>query len=356
MFHRLVLFALALLAIPGLAAAQEGFFPYILNVTENAAGTQITINGNGFGKKTPKVTLGATELTVVSSSESSITAALPSGIAAGAYLVIVENKDWAWGPQQVAVFEAAIGAIGPVGPQGPQGPQGIQGPQGPQGPQGVPGPQGAMGATGPQGPAGATGATGATGPAGPAGPTGPTGATGPAGATGAPGGLVFSANLLAPESPSVLVGPAVGVAPFEESTGLSIIPVTMLALPSACTAGSFTATVLGAGGTSTATAYLGSTTDPTGNSNEFGELSCPLIANNGAKISCNSTATASLAAGSYVNFVVEGFTDGANFSNARFFLSFVCQDPAAASDAAQTARKTGRDALAGDANGKILIP
>ena len=368
MSRRLSVFALSLLAVSGLAAAQRIHSPYILSITENTAGTQITINGNDFGVRTPKVTLDGTALTVVSSTDTSITANLPTGIAAGAYLLTVEEEGRREDDDhRTAFFEAAIGAIGQTGPQGPQGPMGPMGPMGLTGPQGVPGPQGATGAQGPIGPQGATGAQGpvgpqgatgaqgpqgapgpqgatgaqgpvgpagapgATGPAGPTGPTGAPGATGPAGATGANGGLVFSANLLFESNPVTAVGYAVGVNPFQESTGLPIIPETILAVPSACTAGHFTVTVLGAAGTSTASAFLGSTTDPTGNSNEGGALSCGITANNGAPVSCSSPATASLPAGAYVNFVVESFTHSSDFSGARAFMSFICEDPAAAS-------------------------
>lgn len=356
MSRRVSFFALMLLAVPVLAAAQGNHSPYILSVTENTAGTQITINGNEFGNKTPRVTLDGTALTVVSSTDTSITTKLPTGIAAGAYLLTVENEDRRWDDDhRTAFFEAAIGAIGQTGPQGPQGPMGLPGPQGIQGPQGATGaqgaqgpqgatgaqgPQGATGATGaqgaqgPQGPQGATGATGATGPAGPTGPTGAAGATGPAGAAGVNGGLVLSANMLFENNPVTAVGYAVGVNPFLENTGPgTIIPETMLALPSACTAGNFTVTVLGAAGTSTAAAFLGATTDPTGNSNEGGYLSCNITANNGAPVSCKSTSTASLGAGYYVNFVVESFTHSSDFSGARAFMSFICEDPAASSAA-----------------------
>jgi Collagen triple helix repeat (20 copies)/IPT/TIG domain len=379
MSRRVSFFALLLLAVPGLVAAQGNHSPSILSVTENTAGTQITISGNNFGGRTPNVTLDGTALTVVSSTQTSITATLPSGIPAGAYLMTVENEDRRGDDDhRTAFFEAAIGAIGqtgPQGPQGPMGPMGLTGPQGAQGPQGTPGapgppgapgaqgpqgatgatgaqgPQGATGAQGPQGvpgatgPQGATGATGATGPQGPTGPTGATGATGPAGANGVDGGLVFTANSVFENNPNTAVGYAIGVNPFQENTGpLTIEPETLLAVPSACTAAHFTVTVLGAAGTSSATAFLGTTTDPTGNSNEGGALSCVITANNGAPVSCSSTSTSSLPAGSYVNFVVEDFTHASDFSGARAFLRFICENPAASSAAVRAAGKSARKA------------
>jgi len=154
------------------------------------------------------------------------------------------------------------------------------------------------------------------------------------------GGLVFSANLLFENNPVTAVGYAVGVNPFQENTGpLTIIPETVLAVPTACTAGHFKVTVLGAAGTSTAAAFLGATTDPTGNSNEGGALTCVITSNNGAPVSCTSSATAGLGAGSYVSFVIESFTHSSDFSGARAFMSFICENPATSSPSVQPASK-----------------
>ena len=160
-----------LLAAAQLAAYGEDHSPFIASVTENGAGTQITINGINFGADLPRVFLTTTPLIVTQNSETSITATLPFGIPAGAYLLRVERAH----ARQTAFFEAAIGQIGPIGPQGAQGQQGLQGPIGLTGPQGPPG------VTGPQGP------IGLTGPAGPTGPQGPQGTPGLNGAPGAPG-------------------------------------------------------------------------------------------------------------------------------------------------------------------------
>ena len=124
MFRHVSVFALPLLAISALSAAQGIHSPYILSVTENTAGTQITINGNQFGVNAPMVTLDGTALPVVSSTDTSATAQLPTGIAAGAYLLTVESNDRRGdADHRTAFFEAAIGAIGQTGPQGPQGPR-----------------------------------------------------------------------------------------------------------------------------------------------------------------------------------------------------------------------------------------
>jgi hypothetical protein len=173
--------------------AQSDYHANILSVTENTRGTEITIQGSHFGSETPKVFLGATELTVTAHTDSSITADLPTGIAAGAYLLGVDTGQW----QRFMPFTAAIGQIGPAGAAGPQGPVGPQGLPGPTGPAGIAGPQGAPGPAGLAGRAGTQGAqgpAGQTGPAGPAGPAGPTGPTGPAGTQGPQG---TAANLSA---------------------------------------------------------------------------------------------------------------------------------------------------------------
>lgn len=169
---RFLSFLVALL-LAGIASvtAQVPPIPIIQSVTENSAGTQITINGMGFGTKLPRVALTGTALIVSSSSDTSLTANLPSGITAGAYLLTVQNAT----SGRLGLFDTTIGQVGPTGPQGPAGPAGASGAQGPQGPAG---PTGAKGAQGPPGPAGETGPAGPSGPTGPAGPIGPTGPSG----------------------------------------------------------------------------------------------------------------------------------------------------------------------------------
>ncbi|MGI8771111.1 MAG: tail fiber protein [Acidobacteriaceae bacterium] len=175
------LFSLALLlATPAVVMAADTSLPIVSSVTENTAGTQIIVNGTGFGQRTPAVTLGGMTLTIVSSSNSTVTAQLPSGIGAGTYLLFLQNG----GSHLFTLFTAAVGQTGPAGPQGPQGPQGLPGLQGPPG---APGAPGLPGATGPAGPAGATGPIGPAGAAGPIGPIGPTGNTGPDGPAGPAG-------------------------------------------------------------------------------------------------------------------------------------------------------------------------
>ena len=261
MLRRFALFACFLLACPVLVAAQglgsSPLFPFIVDITENSQGTAITIAGNGFGSTVPKVTLGTSELTVTQFSETSITATLPAGIAAGGYLVTVEKRPF----HLTAIFEAAIGQIGPTGAQGPSGSNGAQGP---------------------------AGQTGQTGPAGAPGPTGPIGPVGPAA-----GGQVWAANLLLPPS---IGGNVTGLASGASTAGGTSPEITMataLPVPQGCTTVSgLTATVLGAQGTSTVfvaagAASLSDIVGGGGGSNVF----CQITANNGAPVSCTSTGT-----------------------------------------------------------------
>ena len=239
------------MAAPSILLGQETLLPVVANVTENAAGTQIIINGAGFGKTTPAVSLSGVNLTVVSSTDTVVTANLPGSMAAGTYLLDVQNTR----TRLLGFFTAAIGQSGAAGPQGPAGPQGLPGPMGPAGPAGAngaagaagpAGPAGSAGLTGPAGPIGPAGATGlagpagpigATGPAGPSGPAGATGLTGPAGATGAtgPAGATGAAGPAGPSGPTGETGPAG--------------PAGSLGLPGAIFSAAFTNPGTGAAGT-----------------------------------------------------------------------------------------------------------
>lgn len=103
----------------------------------------------------PAVALSGSTLTSTSS-PGVIDAALPSGIAAGSYLLTVSC-----GPATVdnASFEVTFGAVGPQGAKGDTGAQGPIGLQGPRGDTGATGPQGIQGPAGPAGPAGSGGAS-----------------------------------------------------------------------------------------------------------------------------------------------------------------------------------------------------
>ena len=356
MFLRTCLVVPLLLAGAQLPAAAEGFIPIILNVTESTAGTQITIDGTGFGSSLPKVWLATTPLTVTQNSDTSITANLPSGISAGAYLLRVERDR----PRLTGFFEAAIGQIGTTGPQGPvgpAGPMGLQGPVGPMGPQGVAGPIGPPGLTGPAGPTGATGpmgpqgAPGVQGPAGPIGPVGPTGATGPIGPQGvpgpqgspgplgnpgpagpmgpqgAPGGQVWVANIQLPTA--ISNGEAMGYLPTGSSgqnAPIGDAVASSMAVPQNCTVSNLHAVVFGATGTSTAQVTVGFDDYPTALGNGFfpSPVSCTITAGPNPA-TCTSSATQSLNSNQLVLLVTSGFTNGPDFQNARLLVSFTCQ-------------------------------
>lgn len=121
--------------------------------TTTSPGT-LTITGQNFGTAAPSITLQGTALQVASFTDTVLVALLPNNLAPGSYQleVITQARK-----NNIADFDATIGA---AGPQGPIGPQGIPGAQGPAGATGLPG------AVGPQGPVGLTGATGAQGASG----------------------------------------------------------------------------------------------------------------------------------------------------------------------------------------------
>lgn len=295
--NRIIAFAL-LAATPLALAAEEHEQPqdehqptYILNVTENTAGTQITIAGNGFGTSTPVVTLAGTPLTVASSGRTSITANLPAGLAAGAYLLEVETSR----PHHEAHFLATIGQIGQ---QGPQGAPGATGPAGPMGPMGLPG------------------------AAGPVGPQGPAGAMGPA------GGQVWSSNMLLPaqvttsDSQHGILGLASGASNASQDIAAQALPV-----PQNCTASGFKATELGATGSSTVVVTVAVATASTlaGNLAYSTALNCQLTAANGAPATCTSTGTQSFNTTQFFEVAAYNFTNPSDFNNARILISYVCQ-------------------------------
>lgn len=346
-----------LLAGTQIAAYGDDHAPTILNVTENAAGTQITINGQHLGWAVPNVWLGGTPLVVAENSDSAITANLPSGIGSGAYLLRIDQDR----PHFSTYFEANIGGdMGPAGPQGPPGPQGVPGPAGPSGAVGPAGPQGATGAEGPAGPQGATGAqgpagpqgnpgpagavgppgaTGAAGPQGPQGPQGPAGIMGnpgpegPAGTAGAPGpagGQVWAANLQLPSS--IANGEGMGFPPAGMTNGntspIGSVVGNSLRVPQNCTAGNFQVLAFGANGTSTANVYV-AYDDPgtaaTTNAAYITPISCTVQANNGNPVGCTSSQTYPLSNNNVLLLLLGNFTNGADFENAHLIVTFTCQ-------------------------------
>jgi hypothetical protein len=147
---------LPLLATFGLLAnpAWGATAPAIVSTVVNTSTKEITVSGTDFqpAKTAPRVTLDNVALVLVSSTNQTVVAKLPTSLAAGSYLLSLTNSS-----SQTATFTVTLGAVGPAGPQGPKGATG------------------AAGATGPAGPQGPKGATGATGPAGPQGQAGPAG-------------------------------------------------------------------------------------------------------------------------------------------------------------------------------------
>jgi hypothetical protein len=305
--------------------------PVILEVIENLAGTQITIDGSNFGTSLPKVWLANTSLTVTSSTATSIIASLPAGLPAGAYLLRVETDH----PHLTGFFAADLGQVGPAGPQGPAGVQGFPGPIGPPGtpgPIGPPGPQGAPGPVGPIGPAGATGAQGPAGAVGPMGPQGPTGAMGnpgPTGPAGPPAGQIWSSNFLLPAT----------ITPVMSSNGIVALPSgnagvasqnvaqSVLQVPQNCTGSAFKAVQFGAAGNSTAVVALAAGTPSTvaGNFLNSTLFFCTLTANNGGFSSCSGSGNPFLQAGQLISIALVQFSNLPDFQYARLLVSFSCQ-------------------------------
>lgn len=193
----LLLAALLCCTVAATASANDKPLVTAASATE----TSIRIEGRGFlprGQRNepPIVLLGWTggtfkRLDVTSAtSDTTVVATLPEGIAPGTYRVWVQEwrrvneRDRRTGrlepDQSWAIIDVTVGAVGPQGPQGPQGLTGATGPAGPAGPMG---PQGATGAMGPAGPTGPEGPQGPQGLQGPEGPQGPQGPQGPAGGT-----------------------------------------------------------------------------------------------------------------------------------------------------------------------------
>lgn len=201
--------------------------------------------------------------------------------------------------------ELEIALAGAAGPQGPQGPQGLQG---------------LTGAQGPAGPPGANGQPGATGPQGPAGPTGPQG---PAGQGG--GLQVWSANFVVPNASNALtrVFPVLGTGSTTDVASAFSYLANLIPVPRGCTAGNFSATVVGGllPGLPT-TISLGTTTDATGTSGVTNVLSC--TATLGGQSSCQSTGTAVIPANSYL---INTSTDiiGLSLEGTNIMTSFTCQ-------------------------------
>ena len=113
--------ALALLVSAGVVYVQANAqtaparHPVITEALVDVEHAALTINGYDFPASVPEVTLGMTELAVVSATESAVVTGLPE-LLPGTYLLAAT-----WSGEAGAVFYLTVGAVGPVGPQGPQG-------------------------------------------------------------------------------------------------------------------------------------------------------------------------------------------------------------------------------------------
>jgi hypothetical protein len=101
--------------------------PVIYSTGIDSATNQITISGNAFSPAgaAPTVILDNSQLTLVSFTDQSIMANLPSNLSAGSYRLSVTNSS-----SQTVTLTVTIGAVGPPGPAGPPGPTGPPGPPG----------------------------------------------------------------------------------------------------------------------------------------------------------------------------------------------------------------------------------
>ena len=83
----------ALLVTTGGQLARSGYAapprPTILGVRADLVADTVTITGSGFGVEAPPVALGGVPLTVTSSTEDTIVAALPEGSAGGNHRLVV---------------------------------------------------------------------------------------------------------------------------------------------------------------------------------------------------------------------------------------------------------------------------
>src|SRR3984885_15586401 len=119
--------------------------PVVNSVTVSYSSNEVTVNGSGFlpTNAAPSVLLNNTSLALVSATDATIVAYLPSGVTAGTFNLTVTNSE-----NKKFRFEVTYGATGPQGPAGANGAPGVPGAQGPAGPSGPAGPTGAQGPRG----------------------------------------------------------------------------------------------------------------------------------------------------------------------------------------------------------------
>ena len=146
-FMLIILMAMALLAPAAAWAAKDnGKRMAIHSAIANPQTGLVVILGRNLKhkKRDPKVTLGATALTVQSATDTVITAVLPDPIDPGTYPLTVSTRGKG-GDDDGKRSQTVDFTIGAVGLQGPQGPKGDTGATGATGPAGLKGDTGAQG-------------------------------------------------------------------------------------------------------------------------------------------------------------------------------------------------------------------
>lgn len=110
MFKTSKAISLLLLALIGALTVSATAVPVVYSAVVNTSNNQLAISGNNFSPTGvgPRVTLAQTGLSLVSFTNRSIVAQLPTGLAAGSYSLIVTNN-----AKQTGSFNVTIGAVGP---------------------------------------------------------------------------------------------------------------------------------------------------------------------------------------------------------------------------------------------------
>lgn len=128
----------------------------ITSVYPEASTGKLYIYGEGFGSFAPLVKFAGLPVSVLSSSDTTLTVSIPYGLlnTPGTYLVSASRGP---GPEENSAIGVAVGQQGPKGDMGPAGPKGDPGPRGAKGATGDMGPAGPQGPPGPKGDAGPTG-------------------------------------------------------------------------------------------------------------------------------------------------------------------------------------------------------
>ena len=149
MKRRSLLLLLLCSCLPSFGATPASVTINSVVINYSTTPNQITVTGQNFCPygRWPMVIFNGTLMVTSACSNTSVTANLPFGVAAGSYRFTITNSKGS-----SSTFDVTYGAVGPQGAMGPQGPQGAQGPQGLTGATGAAGPQGLKGDTGATGP------------------------------------------------------------------------------------------------------------------------------------------------------------------------------------------------------------